>query len=72
MIYEYKNKTCSISSYGVWICGLYENKKTANYAFRFSPQELSELKEKVFSDKTNINSVITFEMLQQKYKERKK
>ena len=49
-----------ISSHQVWLPGHYEDKKTANYAFRFSDEELKKLQ-----DSVNPGGTITFKMLQE-------
>lgn len=59
MIHEIKEiKTFIISSQDVWLPGSYNSKKTANYAFRFTDEELSSLQESI-----NPGGIITYEML---------
>jgi hypothetical protein len=59
-IYNEKKRTYEyvISSYQVWRPGCYDTRKTANYAFRFTDEVLSELQESV-----NPGGTITYEML---------
>lgn len=48
----------TISSNHVWRPGVYLDRKTANYAFRFKDETLQRLQ-----DSVNPNGVITYEML---------
>ena len=48
-----------ISSHHVWLPGVYETRKAANYAFRFSDEELQKLQDSISP------KAITFEMLQE-------
>ena len=50
-----------ISSHQVWIPGVYDSHRAANYAFRFPDEILQSLQ-----DSVNPNGIITFEMLQLK------
>lgn len=54
-----------ISSYGTWLPGAYDTERTAQYAFKFSDAELSELQSTV-NERPVAERVITFEMLQAK------
>jgi len=49
-----------ISSHQVWIPGVYDTKRTANYAFRFDDSDLQKLQDV----KNKTNDVITFKDLQ--------
>lgn len=55
MIYEHDDGTYTISSGGVWIQGVYESRRAANYAFKCSPDQIAEL---------NKNGVIKFTDIQ--------
>lgn len=50
----------AISSGGSWLPGVYNDKRAANYAFRFDDEDLSKLQVSV-----NPHGIITFEMLQE-------
>lgn len=54
-----------ISSHNVWRPGSYDSKRAANYAFRFSDEELQRLQDQ----KNKTSRTITFEDLQQLAKE---
>jgi len=43
MIYETGINQFSISSHGVWLPGIYDSKRSANYAFRFSYELLKSI-----------------------------
>lgn len=53
-----------ISSQSVWMPGVYANRRAANYAFRFSDDELQALQDRENAANGGNGGVITFEMLQ--------
>lgn len=61
MIYKHDDGTYTISSHRVWMPGIYDSKRTANYAFRFSDEELCSLQ----PYDGNSWRLITFEDLQE-------
>lgn len=66
MIHKINNSEFVISSYGVWRPGVYDSKKTANYAFRFTDDELFILNGEVNS----LGNVIRYKDLQNLRKNR--
>lgn len=54
-----------ISSKGMWLPGIYEDIKTARYAFQFSNEHLQKLSHKICNIK-NENRPITKQDLQEK------
>jgi len=61
MIRELDDGTFVCSSRGTWVVGVYESKRAANYAFRFSDSDLYTIQEQ----KNKTTKVITFRDLQE-------
>ena len=61
MIYKLEDGTYVISSHQVWMPGVYDTERTANYAFKFSDEELHSLGK----DENGGWKLITFEDLQE-------
>lgn len=61
MIYKHKDGTCTASSSQCYIPGLYDDERTAKYAFKFSNEQLEALQE----EKNKTDGVITFKDLQE-------
>lgn len=62
-----------ISSNGVWLPGCYDSEKAAKYAFRFSYEDLQQLQNDVNDEEPDVTKrMISFEMLQELAKQRKK
>lgn len=54
-----------VSSGGVWLPGVYEDERAANYAYRFSSEDLHKLQDEVNEKEPDHEKrFITFEMLQ--------
>jgi hypothetical protein len=59
MIHKTDNGVYVISSYHLWLPGVYEDRRTANYAFRFKNEQLQKLQD----EKNKTSGVITFKDL---------
>jgi hypothetical protein len=71
MIYEVKNERTGateyvISSHHSWLEGVYASRRAANYAFRFTDDEISEIWKRHCPD------ALTFEQLREFRKEKKR
>lgn len=67
MIHKTDDGSYVISSGQVWVSGVFEDARTANYAFRFKNAELEKLQEK----KNETTHTITFKDLQELRKNNK-
>ena len=65
-----KGEFC-LSAYGTWIDGVYDTYRAANYAYRFTPTEISDLWKRKLEEE-GIKALITFEDLQEVRKKRVK
>lgn len=68
MIHKHTDGTCTASSRNCWIPGVYQDERTAKYAFRFTDAQLQALQDK----KNKTTSVITFKDLQELKRKLKK
>ena len=59
MIHEVEENEYCISSNQMWLPGVYDSKKAANYAFRFNYSDLKNLQD----EKNKTTRLITFEDL---------
>lgn len=47
MIHHHDDGTCTISSRGGWLPGIYDSERTARYAFRFGDDILQRLSDRI-------------------------
>ena len=71
MIHENSYGSFIISSYQICRPGVYENRRTANYAFRFSDETLQALQDSVNTRLDENERTITYEMLKEKSNQQK-
>ena len=60
---EYGTIEYTVSSGGLWVPGVYDSKKAAKYALKFSDDVPRTLRDKVKADDSIMTKVITFDML---------